>query len=165
MIIDAVIIIVVVSLIAVVANFCNIGYTTPIYDSISIRESMDLCDLPIITLVNNGNKYNFLVDSGSNENHVCSKALATMIGEDTGNILNVQGFNGSAEGYTSKMADLTYKDRVFTTELYEAKDLDISFEAVKSNTGVTLHGILGNNFLREYGYVLDFEELIIYPKK
>ena len=37
---------------------------------ISFKEALDLCDLPVITLYQNGKRYNFLLDTGSNRSHI-----------------------------------------------------------------------------------------------
>ena len=43
-------------------------------------------------------------------------------------------------------------------------DLDKPFNNIKKESGVTIHGILGNNFFKKYKYVLDFDKLIAYSK-
>lgn len=134
-------------------------------DSISIRESMDLCNLPVVTFLNNGNKYNFVLDSGANQCHVSEEAVKSMTSEDTDNEVHVQGFSGEAEPNKGKVIDLIYKDKVFTTEVFVSPSLDKSFRDIKKNMGVTLHGIIGSDFLKKYGYVLDFYRLIAYYKE
>lgn len=163
MIIETIIVILAVCLIAGIVNLCGVGDKKP--DTISLKESMDLCNLPVVTLMNNGNKFNFVLDTGANENHVSEAAMKNMIGEDSERVLNVQGFTGSAESNCGKIVDLIYKDRVFTTEIFVSPALDNSFAEIKHNLGVQLHGIIGSTFLKEHGYVLDFCDLIAYSRK
>lgn len=132
---------------------------------VSLKESLDLCNLPVITFENNGNKFNFMLDTGATESHISQTAVENMTGESSDRQICIQGFAGDAETSGGKIVDLIYKDRVFTTELFISPALDDTFKEIKQNLGVQLHGIIGNNFLREHGYVLDFYDLIAYSKK
>lgn len=152
-------------LVAIIANTFGIGDKKPKYDTISLKESMDLCNLPVITFINNGNKFHFVLDTGSSESHVSESAIANMVGEDSNRSISVQGFTGSAESVNAKVVDLIYKDKVFTTEVFVSSALDSSFADIKQNLGVQLHGIIGSTFMKNYGYVLDFDDLIAYAKK
>lgn len=165
MILETIIVVLAVALIASLANFFGVGDKKPKYDTISLKESMDLCNLPVVTLMNNGNKFNFVLDTGASETHVSQSAMSNMVGEDSDRQIQVQGFTGSAESNQAKIVDLIYKDRVFTTELFISPALDQSFADIKQNLGVQLHGIIGSTFMKEYGYVLDFDDLIAYAKK
>lgn len=165
MIIEAILVIIAVCAIALVANHFGIGDRKPVFDTISIRESMDLCNLPVITLTNNGQKFNFLFDTGASESHVSKSAIEMMSFRESNRTLRVQGFTGSAEACGAKVVELGYKERIFPVEVFVSEALDESFAEIKRNLGVQIHGILGNIFFRDYGYVCDFDELIIYAKK
>ncbi len=39
-----------------------------------------------------------------------------------------------------------------------------AFNTLKQDTGVTIHGILGNTFFEKYGYVIDYKDFIAYAK-
>lgn len=165
MIIEAILVILVVVIIAGIVNLFGVGDRKSKFDTISLKESMDLCSLPVVTLINNGNKFNFVFDTGATENHVSKSAMANMVGISLDRQIQVQGFTGSAETNGGKTVDLIYKDMVFTTEIFVSPALDNTFAEIKSNLGVQLHGIIGSAFLREHGYVLDFYDLIAYSKK
>lgn len=134
-------------------------------DVMSIKESIDLCELPVVTLYNNEKKFNFLLDTGSTDNHISSKALKHMSYTESDKSLSVYGFNGNADHNKGYNIRLNYKDKEFHIEAYESKALDTSFDMIKKENGVTLHGILGSKFLTKYGYILDFYKLIVYAKK
>ena len=44
-------------------------------------------------------------------------------------------------------------------------NLDKPFSNIKQESGVIIHGILGNNFFKRNKSILDFEELKAYFKK
>lgn len=134
-------------------------------DTISIKESLDLCNLAVVTLVNNNNKFNFMLDTGAVECLVTKSALKQMQWSDLGQTIDANGFNGKIELCPGAVANLSYKDKVFSTELFMSRSLDKTFQELKQNTGVQLHGIIGNAFLKRYGYVLDFDNLKVYTKR
>lgn len=134
-------------------------------DKISLKESLDLCNLPIVTFTNNNNKFNFMLDTGADRNHISKRALKKLKATDTEYMVETMGFTGDKEANPIKEAVFTYKKNSFEIELTVSPGLDKSFEFIKNRDGVTIHGILGNMFLREYGYILDFDKLEVYSKR
>ena len=59
---------------------------------------------------------------------------------------------------------LEYKNEKFKVNLLVNNNLNSSFDTIKSNCGIQLHGILGTNFLEKYKYILDFAKLVVYHK-
>ena len=129
----------------------------------SFRESMDLTELPVVTFYNGTNKLNFLLDTGSNMCVINSKILES---------LNYTRLNekGTVHGMEGNIVDTEYVSMNFThndipyTSVFQVMDMQNAFDIVKQESGVTIHGILGNKFFEEYKYVLDFKELIAYTK-
>ncbi len=129
----------------------------------SFRESMDLSSLPIVTFYQGDKKYNFLLDTGSTMNILDSNSTLEykVVDEEGGTITGV-----GKESVTASYAEVSlfYKQKEFST-MMQVTDMKETFDFVKGETGVTLHGILGNNFFIEYEYVLDYYNMVAYPKK
>lgn len=128
----------------------------------SFRDALDLSGLPVIVCRYNDDKINLLVDSGSNrslidENFV--KMLELKEAEDF--IANVN----TVEKQSKKIElNIGFKD----TErkiLFYSVDMSNLFDSIKKETGVTIHGIIGTDFLDKNKSIIDFEECIIYNKK
>ena len=129
----------------------------------SFKEALDLVELPIVTFLNKEIKLNFLLDTGSSQsiiNESMLPSLDTKKSEDSMIIVGVEGNKVSSDLCTMKVG---YKDQEFEHN-FAIKDLDEAFGIVKQESGVQIHGILGSDFLQKYGYILDFKELIAYPK-
>ena len=47
---------------------------------------------------------------------------------------------------------------------FQVVDMTAAFDSVKAETGVTIVGILGNDFFQNYKYVLDYNTMIAYSK-
>ena len=59
--------------------------------------------------------------------------------------------------------DFTYNNKSYSSS-FQVVDMQDAFDRVKQESGVTIHGILGNLFFEKYKYVLDFKELAAYTK-
>lgn len=133
-------------------------------NKISIKESLDLVNIPVITLDNYGVKLNFLLDTGSSESHI-SKGASDMI---NGTAVDVDyvclACNGQGNSSKSISTKLKHKDKEFNVDLLVNAGLDGSFKTIKDNNGVTIHGILGSKFLAEHKYILDYAEMTVYTK-
>lgn len=137
-------------------------------NKMSFMEAFNLTELTVVTLINNGIKLNFLLDTGSNEAYI-SKSASTINGllyePIEGVETNITGSTGNCNSTEAIRIPLTYKDNTYTTDLYILDSLDESFKSVKESNGVQLHGILGTLFLQKHNFVLDFDELVAYKKK
>ena len=130
---------------------------------ISFRESMDLVELPIITFYNGKTKLNFLLDTGCNNSCINSSVLPYLNYIPYDGNSSLTDFAGNKYEKTFCEITITRKEQSFTG-VFGIVDLDAAFKDVKDQSGVQLHGILGNDFFTKYKYVLDFVELIAYNK-
>lgn len=128
----------------------------------SFKESLDLAELPVVTFYQDNKKFNFLLDSGSNYSHIDENTAKSINGEIIASPLKITGL-GEASSDSICRTVLTYKDKKFKVDLHISEMFN-TFENIKKETGVQIHGILGNKFFQRYKYVLDFEELCAYVK-
>lgn len=132
----------------------------------SLKETMIDADIPIVTLKNGEKEFNFILDTGSDISHIDSNIKDSLSDteEVEGDNLTVITANGSVEGNNSWIrVPLSYKKQSFI-ENFMPLDLHDSFESLREDTGIQLHGILGGTFLRKYRYVLDYDDLVAYTK-
>lgn len=135
-------------------------------DVMSFKEALDLTELPIVTFYNGETKLNFMLDTGSNHCIINRSAVAKLSEYKNTNMKSPGIVTGSST--IDKFLDiitlkLHYKNRVFH-ENFTVLDMDEPFNAIKQESGVTIHGVLGNCFFTKYKYVLDFDEMIFYMK-
>lgn len=128
---------------------------------ISFKEGLDLTDLPIVTFYQNSKKLHFLLDTGSNISYINKKVLQDIEAESLGSSSSTFGVEGAGINTEHYMIQIGYKDQVFTEE-FGALDLSPAFSAIEAESGIKLHGIIGNKFFEKYKYILDFRELIAY---
>ena len=134
-------------------------------NKISFRESLDLVDLPIVTFKNNNIKLNFLLDTGSDVSYINKEVLSQLQYETTNILDHFMAASGEVQIVNIVKMSLLYKDKKEYDERFSIADLSKAFNAIKSENGVTIHGILGNSFFLTYGYILDFEEKSFYNRR
>lgn len=133
-------------------------------DIMSFKESVDLVELPVVTFYQGNKKLNFLLDTGSN-NCIIDKNIVDTIEHEILNMTsNLFGMEGNKQRVNVCRIKMFYKENEYEYE-YLIQDMKAAFDAIKQETGVTLHGILGSKFFNKFRYVLDFAELIAYSKK
>lgn len=130
----------------------------------SLKESMDLAQLPIVTFTEGKYKLNFLLDTGSTHSHIASSVADKLTGSPIEADYSYTTASGLSTCSKAMDVNLLYKGKTFRTTVFISNTLDESFKEVKNNCGVQLHGILGSDFLEEHKYVLDFSKLIAYSK-
>lgn len=164
MVLKIVVILLVVILLAVTINGAENYCKQKKRENISFREAMDLVELPIITFYNKDKKLNFLLDTGSDLSYINKSILPSLEYIEINESRNIISVGGNSQSLGCCNMTVTYKSQKFIDKFY-ISDLDEAFGAIKAETGVQIHGILGSKFFVKYKYVLDFKDLIAYIRK
>lgn len=126
------------------------------------KSAMDLAGLPIITFYQGENKYNFLLDTGSNVSYI-NDSVDIKTSESVGTDSFI-GACGTAQDCIVATVVLYHSKKSYT-QVVRKTNLSAAFTEIKNATGVQLSGILGNDFFTQYQYCLDFKELVCYSRK
>jgi hypothetical protein len=129
----------------------------------SFKESLDLANLPIVTMYQGNNKIHFLLDTGSTDNMIDSNYTILNYKNIENECANLTGIGGTQQTELIEL-NLFYKDKEFVVDALKL-DMSNTFGVIKQNTGIQLHGILGSSFFNKYKYILDYYNMIAYPKK
>ena len=146
---------------AIVAHFVDSARKKVSYDSMSFRETMDLCELPIVTFMNNGKKLNFLLDTGASKSVIHSGALEGLTYKSINKSGDVYGMDGKRKDISFINMSIEYRGKDYNEE-FQSIDMSVPFSNLKADFGVNLHGILSSTFFQKYKYVLNFDELVAY---
>ena len=134
---------------------------------LSFRESLNLTQLPIVTFNCGKKKLNFLLDSGATACVIDARIIDSLDNDyyfKTDNTEEVWGMEGRPVISNIVELSICYSGINFM-EPFLITDLKDSFDKIKQETGVKLHGIIGNNFFTNHKYTLDFDKMIFYNKK
>lgn len=130
---------------------------------LSFADSMGRLDLPVITLTNNGQTFNFLIDTGASISVVDSVALDKLNYTKLNTVGDAYGIDGNVVKVSYVSMDLTNGDIAFT-EQFQVMRLD-AFDNLRESDNLDLSGILGGSFLKALGCIIDFEKLALCTKK
>ena len=126
------------------------------------EDSLNLTGLPLITFSQGNNKYNFIIDTGSNVSYI--NDTTSMKYSLTKEKDSFFGSNGVDQDCVIADLELSYKDKTYNC-IVRVTDLNQMLKNFKESTGVVVTGILGNDFMQKYKYCIDFKELIVYARK
>lgn len=132
-------------------------------NALSFRDAVNLTELPIVTFYNGHKKLNMLLDTGSSECIISKEYLEYIIYTETEKYKEVFGMEGNIVKNPVVSTTLSYSGLKFDIEAI-AIDMSSAFSAIKNDSGVTIHGILGSTFFTRYKYILDFDKLLFYKK-
>ena len=143
-------------------------YRTKLYkerSKLSIKESLELTNIPIITLYNNDKPFNFLLDTGSSDSHIRSDVANKLKGETQDYEYSYIGSSGGDAGASGILkTELSHRSKSFRVSLIVNSNLNEAFDGVEKTRGVHIDGLLGNDFFKRHRYILDFVELVAYYK-
>ena len=128
---------------------------------ISFKEGFDLTELPIVTFNSNNIKLHFLLDTGSNISFINADIIKELNVENLNIKTNTVGVGGTGIETHHYLIEIGYKDQKFKEE-FGAVDLSEAFNAIEKESGIKIHGILGNRFFEKYKYIINFKELTAY---
>jgi hypothetical protein len=117
--------------------------------------------LPLIIVKLFDNDICLLLDTGSNRNiidyriynHFKEKLLET---KNSDNILTLSGQTKGVEVFIPFVFE-----GVKYNEPFVCTDNTNSFDVIRKESGVQIHGILGNNFFLKEGWVIDFDKQLV----
>lgn len=138
----------------------NIKYNK--YKKIKLSNKSELLKLPIITFSHKYKKYNFVIDSGASNSFIisdCIKEFEGRIGDYNTNIITGGGSIGTAKYLKTY---LEYSKVVFPICFLINPHLSKALQKTKEIAGIKVHGLIGFDFLKTYGYDIDFKKLIVY---
>lgn len=150
-------ILIVVVILAIIVNTINIIRSKNNVE-ISFKEFLDLTDLPIISFYIGDQKLNFLLDTGSNNSIINESIIETLPHTKKEDTVVTFGMEGNKVINSYGELKLYYKNKEFVDD-FTIMNLDNAFDQIKQESGVQIHGILGNRFFEKYGYILNFNTL------
>lgn len=120
--------------------------------------------LPFISLNFNGQKYNFLLDTGADVN-VINESAFNVISNGTIQLIPNGLIITAGTDVMSQKANVPFKyiNKKFE-ETFAIMNLDANFNFLHKKHGVLLHGILGSNFFEAHRWSIDFENMVLWTK-
>ena len=135
--------------------------------SVSFKQGFTSPNLPIATFYQGDKEINFILDSGSDNNLINSSCLDqfkhAMHEKNESTTFRLSGVGGTQE---TSMCTLSFgcEEESYTAN-FLVTNLKDTFDGLKREHGIPIHGILGAKFLVQHNIILDFNKLEAYNKK
>lgn len=127
----------------------------------SFAMDMNITDMIILRTTVENMRCVFIVDTGAATSTIDNKIISKTSLQTTPSTTKLYGLNGNLETLEMINLPFTFDNKFFTQEMYVA-DLSYISQKIKEDTGLTVHGILGTDFLREYKVNLNFQNSKFY---
>jgi len=131
-----------------------------IYDNkFNLTYGLKKAKFPLIPVIVQDKNLCFLLDTGSNINMIDTKVYEYFkdITEQVGELTHF-GIEGNQEESITVKMPFSFEGCSFTP-IFSVVNLDSAFSKIKEKTGMPIHGLLGNKFFIEHGWVLDFDKM------
>lgn len=132
-------------------------------DYIRITNTIERNGQIILSFYNNSHILNFIVDTGSEISYIDENVIDDIEPKmlykcDT----EIMSITGDTIKFDNKIIfSMLLKKNMFTHCFYVG---DISNIVNSSLYDIKIHGIIGNDFMIKYGYIIDYHDMIIYHK-
>lgn len=133
--------------------------------AVSFSQGFISPNIPIASFKQGDKDLVFLLDTGSDNNVLNKDSLDYIDHEiiESNDITHLSGVNGSTP-VQHCMIDFSCEDEHYRAKFLIA-DLSEAMESIRKKHCITIHGILGSNFLRQHNVILDFKNLTAYSNK
>ena len=153
----------VVFVIAIIINGIEDYHTINSLVRLSFTDNMGKLNLLIVSLTNNGQSFNFLIDTGATLSVIDSNALDKLAYTKVETTGNAYGVDGNIVPVEYARIELNHEKTKFVDE-FQIMRVD-AFDNIKESDKIEIVGILGNTFLKRYDFTINYKDLIISSKK
>ena len=132
--------------------------------SFSLAKGFTSPNIPIATFYQDNKEFNFIIDTGSDDNVISKEALKDIQYEKIDHKGTISGIGGI---YEVEGCNITFQHEgeSFTGMFIISDTLKEAFDNIRKYHAIPLHGMLGSKFLKKNDIVLDFKNLTAYSKK
>ena len=130
-------------------------------NSFSIREGISMTWLPLIEAEVENQHLCFILDTGSTHS-VLDEGMITIL-KDSINYVGenrLHGIEGNYVQTSEGLINLTINGKEYQ-QAFCFMPLGEAFASIKQESGIEIHGILGNNFLIENRWIIDYKKFVI----
>lgn len=135
----------------------------------SFKDSERLYKLPVISMYEGEVKLNFLLDTGSTHSHLVPSILRQIHYTEKEDVNTpFYGYGGPGDSVKSQIVTLKLNHNFELVEgdfMVHSTIEDSLDQAFSMHPNTKIHGILGNDFLKKNGYIIDYSDMTIKKRK
>jgi len=129
--------------------------------SFPLSYGLSKSNLPLIPVEIQDKSLCFLLDTGSNINMIDAAVYEYFkdIAEQIGEFAHI-GIEGNSEQVITVKLPFQFEGHSYIP-VFSVVNLDKAFSKIHEESGIPIHGLLGNKFFIEHGWILDFDKLVL----
>ena len=135
----------------------------------SFKDSERLYKLPVISMYEGEVKLNFVLDTGSTHSHLVPSILKQLYYTEKSDVDTLfYGYGGPGESVKSQIVTLKLNHNFELAEgdfMVHSIIEDSLDQAFSMHPRIKVHGIIGNDFLKRNGYIIDYSDNTIKKRK
>lgn len=124
------------------------------------KDTIGKVGLPVVSFEQNGNSFNFIIDSGADSSVLNTSFLTKLDYTELKGNRFIYGIDGNQVQTSYVGIKLFYQNHKFV-EAFQVLDVP-GFENIKQAYNMEIAGILGGTFLKRYGFLIDYKQLKAY---
>lgn len=157
--------IIVVTLLLILLYICFILPLSKVYVVDHFKRDLNLHKLPLVSMYEGPVKLKFVLDTGSTDSYIVPSALKNVHYTEDGVNNNPLYSYGSVTDVSNQKISMTLDHEgvlAYATFLV-SEVMEETLSQAFPNT--TVHGILGSDFLKKNGYIIDYSDFTIKKRK
>lgn len=127
--------------------------------------TLDYAGVPVVTLMIDNHTFQFMIDTGSSHSSIM-KRVPTQFN------MPIQDLKGSGVSFNGITDHLQYCGLVFHFNdifyveafMIIPEQQEYALKQTNASAGCNIVGLLGSDFLKKYGWVIDYHKKVIYNK-
>lgn len=126
----------------------------------SFKNAINMVKVPVISFENNNQTFHFIIDSGASHSIIDINSIVNFKYKEKDGKSRVYGVEGNKIDSTIVIVELTKKNYHFIN-MFQILPVG-GFENIKNKYGIEISGLIGNDFLSKYEFIMDFKNLKYY---
>lgn len=124
------------------------------------KDTIGKVGLPVVSFEQNGNSFNFVIDSGADSSVLNTSYLTKLDYVDLKGNRFIYGIDGNQVQVSFIGVKLSSQNHEFV-EAFQVLDVP-GLKNIEQAHNIEIAGILGSTFLKRYGFLIDYKKLKAY---
>ena len=134
------------------------------HDITEFKTKISKTGLIYVPFTCNGKELNFLLDTGSTISYIDTQTAIELGCKFQNCNESVTGLGGNQE--ITEYCEVRLETPTTVTEIeLPLTDFKHAFSQIEEESGIEIHGLLGNNFLQASKYVIDYDKMMVFKPK
>lgn len=120
-------------------------------------------DVPVVTIKQNKTKLDFIIDTGASHSFITDSLTEELVYKPAKSHYRVYGFDAISNESNTIFIDFKINKYQFKNHLFQVMKIP-GIERLNKKYNTSIRGLLGSDFLRQYGFLIDLKGNFLYKE-